>query len=74
MNEPIEDLGDLLAAGGAVVGGGTALGAALGFVAGSLLEDAGRAKGSAMVLARKGAQLGGALGLSALALRGVGVR
>ena len=33
------DLGDFLAEGGAVVGGGAALGATLGFIAGSIVHD-----------------------------------
>jgi hypothetical protein len=33
------DLGDFLAEGGAVVGGGAALGAAMGFIVGSIVHD-----------------------------------
>jgi len=33
------DLGDFLAEGGAVVGGGAALGATLGFIAGTVVHD-----------------------------------
>jgi hypothetical protein len=33
------DLGDFLAEGGAIVGGGAAMGAVLGFVLGSLVHD-----------------------------------
>ena len=74
MNEPIEGLGDLLAAGGAVVGGGAALGAALASLVRSVLEDAGVENVSAPVWARAGGQIGGLAGLAALALRGLGVR
>ena len=35
----MRDLGDFLAKGGAIVGGGAALGATRGFIAGSLLHD-----------------------------------
>jgi hypothetical protein len=33
------DLGEFLAEGGAIVGGATALGAAIGFIAGSIVHD-----------------------------------
>jgi hypothetical protein len=74
LNDRIEDLGDLLAEGGAVVGGGTAIGYALGWVVGSVLRDAGARRVSAAVWARKGGQLGGIAGLVALTLRLFGVR
>jgi len=74
MDDRIEDLGDLLAEGGAVVGGGTAIGYALGWVVASLLRDAGAREVSTPTWARKGGQLGGIAGLVALALRVLGVR
>ncbi len=58
MDDRIEDLGDLLAEGGAVVGGGTAIGYALGWVVASLLRDAGAREVSTPTWARKGGQLG----------------
>jgi hypothetical protein len=64
------DLGDFLAEGGAVVGGGAALGAALGFIAGSIVHDF-DAKADPDVWARKGGLLGGVMGLAALLLEGV---
>jgi hypothetical protein len=62
------DLGDFLAEGGAVVGGGAALGATVGFIAGSLLHDI-RPKTDSDAWAR--ALWGGVCGLAALALRGL---
>ncbi len=35
----MRDLGDFLAQGGAIVGGGAALGATLGFIVGSVVQD-----------------------------------
>jgi hypothetical protein len=64
------DLGNLLAEGGAVVGGGAALGATLFFIAGSLAHDF-RPEADPEQWARQGAALGGVLGLAALAIRGV---
>jgi hypothetical protein len=64
------DLGDFLAEGGAVVGGGAALGAALGFIAGSLVHDF-RPETDPDDWARKGALWGGVLGMATLAIRGV---
>jgi hypothetical protein len=64
------DLGDFLAEGGAVVGGGAALGAAAFFVAGSLYHDF-RPETDPDEWARRGALFGGMFGLVALALRGV---
>jgi hypothetical protein len=64
------DLGDFLAEGGAVVGGGAALGATLFFIAGSLVRDF-RPGTDPDQWAREGAALGGVLGLAALAFRGV---
>ncbi len=74
MDDRIEDLGDLLAEGGAVVGGGTAVGYAIGWLIGSLLEDVGSQRASAERLSRTFGQLGGIAGLVALALRVLGVR
>jgi hypothetical protein len=62
------DLGDFLAEGGAVVGGGAALGATLGFVAGSLVQDL-RPQTDPDYWARKGGFFGGVAGLVALAMR-----
>jgi hypothetical protein len=64
------DLGDFLAEGGAVVGGGAALGATIGFVAGSLVHDF-RPETDPDGWARNGAALGGVAGLVALLYRGV---
>jgi hypothetical protein len=64
------DLGDFLAEGGAVVGGGAALGAALFFVAGSVYHDF-RPDADPDEWARRGALFGGLFGLAALALRDV---
>jgi hypothetical protein len=64
------DLGDFLAEGGAIVGGGAALGATLGFIVGSLVHDV-RPKTDPERWTRKGGLFGGVLGLVALALRGV---
>lgn len=64
------DLGDFLAEGGAIVGGGAALGATLGFIAASLVHDL-RPQTDPDYWARKGGLLGGVAGLFALALRGV---
>jgi hypothetical protein len=59
------DLGDFRAEGGAVVGGGAALGAVIGFVAGSLVHDL-RAGTDPDLWARRGGLLGGLVGLVAL--------
>jgi hypothetical protein len=64
------DLGDFLAEGGAVVGGGAALGATVFFIAGSILHDF-RPETDPDRWARQGAALGGVAGLVALALRGI---
>jgi len=56
------ELGDFLADGGAIVGGGAAFGAALGFVAGSIVHDF-REETEPEVWARHGGFLGGVLGL-----------
>jgi hypothetical protein len=64
------DLGDFLAEGGAVVGGGAALGATVGFIVGSLVHDL-RPLTDPDEWARKGGLLGGVAGLFALVLRGV---
>jgi hypothetical protein len=64
------DLGDFLAEGGAVVGGGAAFGAAIGFIAGSLANDV-DPRADPDVWARKGAAWGGLAGLVALVERAV---
>jgi hypothetical protein len=64
------DLGDFLAEGGAVVGGGAALGATLFFIAGSVVHDF-RPHTDPDAWARKGGFYGGVLGLAVLAIRGI---
>ncbi len=64
------DLGDFLAEGGAVVGGGAALGATVFFIAGSLVHDL-RPETDPDRLARNGGFYGGVLGLAVLAFRAV---
>jgi hypothetical protein len=64
------DLGDFLADAGAVVGGSAALGAAVGFVTGSLVHDF-RPDADPDLWARKGGLYGGVLGMAVLALRGL---
>ena len=64
------DLGDFLAKNGAVVGGGAALGATIGFVAGSLVHDL-RPVTDPEHWARNGALFGGVAGLVVLVLDGV---
>ena len=64
------DLGDFLAEGGAIVGGGAALGATLGFIAGSLVRDF-RPEADPDDWARIGAAFGGIVGLGVLLNRGV---
>jgi hypothetical protein len=64
------DLGDFLAEGGALVGGAAALGATLGFIAGSLVHDF-RADTDPEYWARRGGFLGGVVGLVVLLDRGV---
>ena len=61
----MRELGDFLAEGGAIVGGGAALGATIGFVAGSVVHDF-RPQTDPDVWARKCAALGGVVGLVAL--------
>ena len=57
------DLGDFLADAGAVVGGGTALGATLGFIVGSLVHDM-RPHSDPERWVRLGGLLGGTAGLA----------
>jgi hypothetical protein len=64
------DLGDFLAEGGAVVGGGAALGATLFFIVGSIVHDF-RPESDPDQWARNGAAFGGAVGVGALLVRGV---
>jgi hypothetical protein len=59
------DLGDFLAEGGAVVGGGAALGAVVGFIAGSLARDFG-VEADPDEWARQVGMLGGVFGLMVL--------
>ena len=66
----MRDLGDFLAEGGAIVGGGAALFGTLGFVAGSLVHDF-RPETDPDEWARKGAAFGGVVGLGFLIARGV---
>jgi hypothetical protein len=61
---------DFLAEGGAVVGGGAAFGATLGFIAGSLVHDV-RRHTDPEKWARFGALFGGVCGLAALLEGGV---
>jgi hypothetical protein len=65
-----DDLGDFLAEGGAVVGGGAALGATIGFIAGSLIHDF-KPSVDPDRLARLLALYGGVFGLAVLILGGV---
>ena len=57
-------LGELLADAGAVVGGGAALGATVGFVLGSLAQEFG-ANADPERWTRRGGQLGGIVGIVA---------
>jgi hypothetical protein len=66
----VRDLGDFLAEGGAIVGGGAALFGTLGFIAGSLVHDF-RPESDPEVWARKWAAVGGVVGLGILLSRGV---
>jgi hypothetical protein len=62
------DLGDFLAEGGAVVGGGAAMGAVVGFVLGSIVHDF-RPEVDPDVWARKPALYGGVVGFGLLLAR-----
>ena len=64
------DLADFLAEGGAVVGGSAALGATLGFVAGSFAHDLDE-RVDPEFWARRCGYFGGLVGLAALVLRTV---
>ncbi len=66
----MRDLGDFLAEGGAIVGGGAALFATVGFLAGSLVHDV-RPQIDPDDWARKGAAFGGVVGLGVLLARGI---
>ena len=59
------ELGDFLADAGAVVGGATALGAACGFILGSIVHDF-RPEADPGEWARRGGVYGGVFGLGAL--------
>jgi len=59
------DLGSFLAEGGAIVGGGAAMGATIGFVIGSLVHDC-RPEVDPEAVARRFGLLGGLAGLVAL--------
>jgi hypothetical protein len=63
------DVGDFLAEAGSIVGGG-AVGATVGFIAGSLVHDL-RPQTDPDLWARKGGFLGGVVGLAVLAIRAV---
>ena len=58
----MRDLGDFLAEGGAIVGGSAALGATLGFIAGSVVHDF-RPQTDPEYWARRGGLFGGVFGL-----------
>jgi hypothetical protein len=62
------DLGDFLAEGGAVVGGGAAMGAVVGFVLGSIMHDF-RPEVEPDAWARKFALYGGVVGFGLLLAR-----
>ena len=64
------DVGDFLAEGGAVAGGGAALGATVFFIAGSLVHDL-RPETDPDEWARNGAAFGGVVGLGVLLATGV---
>jgi len=66
----VRDLGDFLAEGGAIVGGGAALGATLGLIVGSIVYDF-RPQTDPDRWARRCGALGGVVGLVALLDRGV---
>ena len=66
----MRDLGDFLAEGGAIMGGSAALFGTLGFVAGSLVHDF-RQETDPEEWARKGAAVGGVVGLGVLLSRGI---
>jgi hypothetical protein len=61
----VRDLGDFLAEGGAIVGGSAALGATLGFVAGSVVHDF-RPQTDPDYWARRGGFYGGLFGFAVL--------
>jgi hypothetical protein len=61
----VRDLGDFLAEGGAIVGGGAALGATIFFVAGSVVHDF-RPQTDPEQWARRGGLFGGVFGLVVL--------
>ena len=67
------ELGNFFAEGGAVVGGGAALGATLGYIAGSVLHDFQPAIDPGEV-ARSDGLFGGVAGLAALLFAVVGSR
>ena len=66
----MRDLGDFLAEGGAIVGGGAALGAMFGFIIGTIVHDF-RPETDPDVWTRNFAAFGGVVGLVALLDRGV---
>ena len=64
------DLGEFLAEGGAIVGGGAAMGATFFFIAGSVVHDF-RSETDLEQWARNGALLGGVFGLVIVVLERV---
>jgi hypothetical protein len=66
----VRDLGDFLAEGGAIVGGGAALFGTLGYVAGSVVHDF-RPQTDPEQWARRGGYFGGVFGLGVLLFRDV---
>jgi hypothetical protein len=69
----VRDLGDFLAEGGAIVGGAAALGATVGFIIGSVVQDF-RPETDPDEWARRFGALGGVAGLVILLERGVDFR
>jgi hypothetical protein len=68
-----EDLGALLAEGGAIVGGGAALCGTVLFVVASLVRDLGYRSVDPLWWAERGARAGGVMGLAAWAFRIAGL-
>ena len=66
----VDDFAEFLERAGAIVGGGAALGGAVGFLLGSIGRDMGISQRDPLDLAETGAQVGGILGLVAFWLGG----